>query len=384
MLSSTWQLDRLAFHYLTLSQSGAGISNLAKDFFEIRNHLSPYAKAFLALTLENENPGDIRIDTLLADLETSAIQDENGVHWEGKNIPSNLDTHLFNTAVSVYALAKFDPASQYIPDALRYLMVHHEPNGSWGSTYETAWTILAFIEVMKGTGELSGGYTFSASVNDEQIIRGQAGMDTRLTPISASMPVNSLFADDGNGLMIERSTGPGRLYYSASLQLNRPAAETEAHNHGIFIVRSYEANDQRKTTSIGELVDVHLIITIKDAAHYLIVEDSIPAGAVILDTDLRNKYQSLVGCIGGTSECYSPQVPFSEGWGGWWFNSPSIHNNRVTWAADFIPAGTYELVYTLLLTRPGEYQVLPAKAWLAYDQEIFGSSTGDVFEINER
>ena len=65
------------------------------------------------------------------------------------------------------------------------------------------------------------------------------------------------------------------------------------------------------------------------------------------------------------------------------FEAPSIYNSHITWAADFVPAGTYELTYTLLLTHSGEFQVLPARAWQAYCLDIYGNSAGEVFEIKE-
>ena len=43
--------------------------------------------------------------------------------------------------------------------------------------------------------------------------------------------------------------------------------------------------------------------------------------------------------------------------------------------------GTYELVYTLVLVHPGEYQVLPARAWEFYFPEVQGISAGSLLEI---
>jgi hypothetical protein len=75
--------------------------------------------------------------------------------------------------------------------------------------------------------------------------------------------------------------------------------------------------------------------------------------------------------------------PFEQGWGWWYFNQPLIHDDHITWTADYLPAGIYELTYTLVLIHPGEYQVLPARAWEFYFPEVQGSSAGDVFLIEK-
>jgi uncharacterized protein YfaS (alpha-2-macroglobulin family) len=75
--------------------------------------------------------------------------------------------------------------------------------------------------------------------------------------------------------------------------------------------------------------------------------------------------------------------PFEDGWGGWYFNTPKVDVDHVIWTADYLPAGTYELVYTLVLVHPGEYQVLPARAWEFYLPDVQGSSAGDRLVIEE-
>jgi len=386
MLSSTWQLDRLAFQYFSLSQAGMGVSGTARDFFEVRDQLSPFAKAFLVSTLGTYDPSDSRIDTLVSDLEATAIHTGTGVHWEGKAVASNLDTPVFNTAAVVYVIAQYDPASFLLPEALRYLMSNRAADGSWGSTYETAWTLLALTEVMKGTGELAGDFGFAAAINGNPLIAGQAGGDTRLNPVSSSVPVNDLYPDAPNGLVIQRTGGPGRLYYAAHLNVIRPAVDVAPLNRGIEVNREYQTNVPSISGSlptVGDLLLVRIALTLEHDTHHLILEDYIPAGAEILDTSLNTSQIGVNPCETEGEVCYSPAAPFAGGWGWWLFQDPMIYADHVAWAMDFIPAGTYELTYTLVLTHPGEYQVLPARAWQFYFPEVQGNSAGELFKIEE-
>jgi uncharacterized protein YfaS (alpha-2-macroglobulin family) len=381
MLSEPWQLDRLAFQLFALAQvdsenpSGVGI------LFEYRSQLSPWAQAFLALTLESISPDDPRIREIYSDLEASAIRSGSGTHWEGHAARINMETPIFTSAVVVYALAQFDPASPTIPEAVRYIMSARGADGAWASTYETAWTILALTQVMKGTGELAGDFGFSATLNSMGLIQSNTGGDAKLNPVSASMPVSSLYPEDPNALILQREEGPGRLYYTAHLNVLRPVEDVEALDQGISVSRSYEtldglplASGSGVQASVGAPIIARVAITLKNAAYYLIVEDYIPAGAEILETSLKTSQQF--------SAEYNLYDPFDAGWGWWYFNNPQVYDERIAWSVDYLPPGTYELTYLLVLNQPGEYRVLPALAWEFYFPEVQGNGAGTVFTID--
>ena len=131
------------------------------------------------------------------------------------------------------------------------------------------------------------------------------------------------------------------------------------------------------------MVLVRIALTLEHDTHYLILEDYIPAGAEILDASLNTSQIGVAPCGTGSEACYSPAAPFENGWGWWLFQDPMIYADHIAWAVDFLPAGTYELTYTLVLTHPGEYQVLPAHAWQFYFPEVQGYSSGELFAIEE-
>lgn len=60
-----------------------------------------------------------------------------------------------------------------------------------------------------------------------------------------------------------------------------------------------------------------------------------------------------------------------------------MRDDSLMWTSDFLPAGTYQLVYYLTPVQPGEYQVLPARAWAYHFPEVQGQSAGAVFTIGE-
>jgi len=123
----------------------------------------------------------------------------------------------------------------------------------------------------------------------------------------------------------------------------------------------------------GSLIQVQLTLVLENDSHYLKVEDRIPAGAEILDTRLNTSQQD--------TEDYLASTPFKNGWGWWYFNSPKVFDDRVSWSTRYLPAGTYQLTYSISLTHPGEFQVLPARGWEVYFPEVQAVSAGELFTI---
>ena len=381
-----WQLDELAFMQFALQQSGRSDFNLT-SLYDFRDKLDPWSKAFLALTLNAITPGDDRVHTLVSDLEGRAVRSATGVHWENANLGGNgLNTPNFATAVVMEALARLDPASTLLPDGVRYLAINRRPNGAWSSSYETAWVLMALTDVMQDTGDLQASYTFSASLNGAELLKGKAGGPDALTPVSAAVTIDKLNADRSNTLNITRDAGSGRLYYRVFLQVDRPADTAQPVSHGLSVERRFvlSGQDCRKAScppinglKIGDLaqpVFVHLTLTLPTDMQYLVVDDFIPAGATVVDSSLKTTQR-------GQLVEYNPDDPFGAGWGWWYFGTPKIYSDHVSWAGRSVPAGTYELTYQILPAQAGEFRVIPAHAYEYYFPEVEGSSAGSVFSI---
>ena len=109
------------------------------------------------------------------------------------------------------------------------------------------------------------------------------------------------------------------------------------------------------------------------------VEDFIPGGTEILNRALKTSQQGI-----DSTEIevqFDDDDPFANGWGWWLFHEPQIRDDSILFTADYLPAGTYILTYTLTPLQAGEYRVLPAHAWQSFFPEVQGTSAGAVFEI---
>jgi uncharacterized protein YfaS (alpha-2-macroglobulin family) len=384
--TETWELDRLAIENYALMIAQTANLTTANQLYEVRDQLSPWAKGFLALTLNSFSPDSEHIQTLISDLQATAIRSATGVHWEA-DYPDwhNMTSTLSNSAIVVYTLAQLEPASIVIPDAVNYLMSNRQAGGCWNSSYESTWILLSMDKVMIGTGELNSNYDFSSSLNDTQIASGQAGGATQLNPVVTSLPISNLYPHDPNALVIQRDPGTGRLYYTAALNVNRPVEDVASLDQGISVTRAYftpgvdlKTATPINTIQVGNKLTVRLTVVLPNDVYHFVVEDYIPAGTEILNTNLKT---SQLGENGEPAPLYDPLDPFSAGWGWWLFDPAQIYDDHISWTASYLPAGTYQLTYTLVILQAGEYRVLPAHAWMFYFPEVQGNSAGEILEI---
>jgi len=392
MLGGSWQLDRLAFQHFALAEAGNGSLGGTSALYEQRDRLSPWAKALLALALEKLSATDATFtslaDILVSDVESQPILSATSVHWEDAHFGgSNMTTPVFTTSVVIYALGKLDPASNLLPAAVQYLMAHRQATTTWASSYETAWTVLGLIRFIQGTGEVISDYPFHAELNSKPIAEGGDGISEVATiPVTVEVPASELNPQAPNALIIQRDSGQGILYYSAYLRTYQPVGIIEPLNQGVSIYRNYyparadiglRRQSPIESGKVGELVTVRLTLVLPNDAYYMMVEDFIPAGTEILDTSLKTSRQGAEELENNDSVLLSSV----DEWVWWNFHQPMIYADHITWVADYLPAGTYELTYTLVLLQAGEYLVLPAHAWQLYFPEVQGNSAGGKFMV---
>ena len=391
--TKTFRLDQLIYQFYVLDQSGFG-RIVPSGVYDVRERLSPWARALLALTLHSQDANDTRVHTLVSDLQSQALRSATGAHWETlEGLQFNLATPVFTTAVVSLAIARLDPAASVLTDAVRYISAHRRTNGCWASTYKSTWVLMALTDVLGATGELSASFAYEAVLNGMPLASGQAGGPNALTPIELSIPLANLNQDAPNGLKIIHEEGSGRLYYRAYLQVFRPVEEVAPLNRGLTISRKMVLSGQDCVKSDCPSVDgislsdqrelqVRLTLTLPQAMYHLVVEDFIPAGAEIVDLSLKTSQKGIIPQPDPSAAQYLASDPFRSGWNWWLFSGPKIFDDHISWTAAYLPAGTYELTYRLTPLQAGEFHLLPAHAYETYFPEVEGSSAGAVFHID--
>ncbi len=375
----TWQLNRQAFTLYALAYSGSPDVARTATLFEHRARLSYYAKAFLAQTFHLATPSDdSRTNTLISDLINGAVVSATGVHWEEDyDDIRNWNTDTRTTAIVLDTLVKLSPDSELLPNVVRWLMTARTAD-AWETTQETAWAVMALTNWMTASGELNPAYSYTAALNGETLAEAEATPQTVRESQELVVEVGDLLLDQPNELMIERSDGPGVLYYTAHLRVFLPVPEIEPINRGIVVQRRYvspETGEPVTEARVGDLVEVRLTIITPNDLHYAVIEDPIPAGTEGVNPQLATSQQI------GTQPGLESSDPLSYGWGWWWFSNIEFRDEKVVLYSTYLPAGTYEYVYSIRAGLPGEYNVIPVTGYQFYMPEVFGRSAGSTFTV---
>jgi uncharacterized protein YfaS (alpha-2-macroglobulin family) len=378
--ASTSALNRQAFLLYALAYSGDPDVARTSSLYDLRSRLSNYAQALLAMTLDLIEPMDGRARTLLSDLSSSAAVSATGAHWDEEFVDRwNWNTNTRSTALALQAFMQIDPENGLLPNVVRWL-VSARNGDAWETTQETAWSVMALTDWMAFSGELNPDYTFSAALNGGTLAEGEATPETVKQSLELQVAVADMLLDQANQLVIERGDGPGNLYYTARLNVFLPVADIEPVNRGLILERHYvlqgdETGAPVTQARVGETVQVRLTIIAPNDLNYVVIEDPIPAGANPIDPNLNTSQQI------GTQPELNRNDPLSQGWGWWWFSRTEFRDEKVVLYASYLPAGTYEFVYSLQIGLEGTYNVIPPTGQEFYFPEVYGRGAGSVFTI---
>jgi hypothetical protein len=377
----TWLLNRQAFVLYALARSGSPDVARTATLYDFRARLNLDARAYLAMTFNLINPGDTsRTDVLMSDLVSAAKLSATGAHWEESYLDYwNWSSNTRTTAIVLDALMKLRPQSDLLPNVVRWLMVARKAD-AWETTQETAWAVMALTDWMVSTGELKPAYDFSASLNGKALTEGKATSDNVRDSIKLKVAVQDLLAQQANSLVFGRGEGNGVLYYTAHLRAFLPVPEIKPLNRGIIIERRYTLlGDKSKKpiteARVGDVIEVRLTVIAPAALHYTVIEDPIPAGSEAINPNLKTEQQI------GTQPELNNEDPLSYGWGWWWFSNIEFRDQKVVLYSSYLPAGTYEYVYSIRAGLPGTYNVIPPTGQEFYLPEVYGRGAGTSFTI---
>jgi len=158
-------------------------------------------------------------------------------------------------------------------------------------------------------------------------------------------------------------------------------------DQGITVERWYEKYDGKTpvvSVAEGDLVRVHLAVTVRDDRQFVVLDDPLPAGLEAVDLSLETSGLPGPGVKewGQSSESWL----YGYWYGGWWspFDHREIRDDRVVYFATQLWPGKYTVTYVARATTPGVFIRPPATATEMYNPAVQGRSDGGVFTVTQR
>jgi uncharacterized protein YfaS (alpha-2-macroglobulin family) len=370
--------DTRAFMIYALAESGGADANHVDKLFTERQHLQPYGRALLALTLSLRK--DRRAAEVATEIERSAVVDQSTAYWESKRSPM-LDFTDYDqtegTALSLKALARIKPESELLLRAARRLVSKDREQGYyWQSTKDTAFAIYGLIDYAKVSHELTPAYDVEVYVNGETVLAQHVTDATGLGTLAIGRKGTAV--GETNHIRIVKR-GKGALYVSSSVDYYTGEENVAARGSAdLSVSREYlrlqiaQVGYELKWTTApltgeiksGDLIVVKLHVTGKQARH-LMVEDPIPSGAEQLES------------VGNLNLDYE-----DRNWSDW-YSAREFRDRRTVFFMDRFD-GDATFRYAMRVQIPGEFVVAPARAELMYRPAINTNSASQHFSFLDR
>jgi uncharacterized protein YfaS (alpha-2-macroglobulin family) len=360
--------------------------------FEERKNMPPFARAFLLHALAVGKGPAANVETLAAEL-SSELRIANDAAFAAENVgdeyASILDSQARTTALVLRALISADPGHALVAPLARGLLSLRK-NGTWRSTQESAYSLVALDAYWRAREKHPGSFTAKVWLGDGSIL--SAAFDGKLTSQAATVPLSKI--PDRAGSLVFQKQGPGTLFYEARLHYARKALPTAPLDAGFFVQKALRAVDPASlpkaiesvastgvtTFKAGDLVLVDLVVVTPSPRQYVVLDDPLPAGFEAVDTGFSTtaSWLDVPGSSGADPSCYDceddgerDRRAHGRAFGWSWFRRET-RDDRVVFFVDHMAAGMYHYRYLARATTYGSFVLPPTQAEEMYTPETFG------------
>ena len=211
------------------------------------------------------------------------------------------ETTIGDSATYLRSLVAGNRNTSFNDKVVRWLLNSRDKDGAWGSTQNTLEVVQAFVDYLKWKNETNANFSLNVVLNGKSIATHDYNSKTILDQVSSAVPIGNLnigFNAIDFGKTQKNPLAQDSLYYDMGLKyyINGSVAPRD---EGFSVARSFyalsDANNAVPLTSakVGDVLREHLEITAGQDRRFVSVEDFIPAGFEIVNTDLATEQQSL-------------------------------------------------------------------------------------------
>ncbi len=338
--------------------------------------LDLFSQSALILTLWQLEETEIAhqlLDLVLMDIESqpNGYVYFSGLKYDGHYAQKTMSSEVRSNALLLKAILTIDPEHWSVDGMVSWLMSKRGRYG-WGSTNETAFTMLALTDYFKYEQTSGQDYILNGNIGEFRI--DQLSIPTGQPSVVVTIPYEYLSPGENSVEVITNASG--KLYYSL---ISETVTDKSPETSGAAkIERSYldpTTNSVLTEIKEGDLVLVQLEILITKTGYYLLIEDQLPGGFSALNEGLAIT----------SHEDYLSEYPVETEyrWKTLNYNNKEIYPDKVVFFATEWKPGTHTIRYFARAMVSGTFTVLPAEISAMYDNTFFGFSGLDILEITQ-
>jgi len=372
------------------------IVNIVQDDLFINEQISNSSLSYLAILLSKGNFEEDLKNKIFQVLENRIDIDSRGAFLEPNQnfLWYYYETPIKDTALLLKALSADQREIRVLDKVVRWLLNSRAKDGAWGSTNNTSAVIDAFTDFLKWKRETESNFIFNLLINEKKEGNYHFFAETILDQYQREIPLKDLKFNKINEVKFLKenlNNLPNNLYYDLSLKYYLPAEQIPPRDEGFTIERGYYSVDDKenknplKEAKVGDVLKVHLKVTVPATRNFVIVEDFIPAGMEIVNLRLETEQKSLL-IREEEPEYYDYWYDYDYYY--WRYEDRSfrpdfqeLHDDRAFLFRENLSPGVYEYEYYVRALIRGKFLHLPAVASEMYFPENFGRTPGGYFEI---
>lgn len=354
-----------------------------EHLYENRSKLPFFSRLLLAHAIHLSGGDEDQVQELMRDVLNHVKQTPASAHLVenlGDGYQYILHSEVRSTAMALMVLLDMEPDHVLVSKMARWLMDARREDGTWGSTQNNAWALLAMTRYLKVREAQEPDFEASVTMSGEALVEAVfQGRD--LAEQSRFVKMEDLLAAGPSALGFQKD-GDGRLYYAASLTYARDTLPDDPLDRGFFLEREYVllGPDGPQTLAAGPLLGevpegsdvlVKLTVVVTGKRHFVAVEDPLPAGLEAVNLDFSTSASQDAEMVSQLNDPWYAQP----------FYHTEIHDDRVLLFADDLQPGIHHYTYLARATTPGRFVVAPAGAHEMYHPEVFGRTAAGVFVV---
>lgn len=348
----------IAMSAYVMAMRGKPDHALNMRLYAIRTGLPKWGQAFLLRALGAARADRRVVDEMVKQVEGNV--DVTGARGLVHEVATKEEyAHVMNsdiraTAMTLAALLEVVPSSSKIDALAAGLKAGRSKDGSWVSTQENVWSLVALAEYAR-RGAV-GESTVTVTAGGKQILRKRiAGAEVA----SVKLPLGTV---SGDALAIVVDNGGNVTARVREARVDSGAVVA----HQFALERRYlDATGKEVTTfKAGDRVTVQLKLKSDLAQKWVALVDPLPAGFEVMNPKLA---------AGGTAQPLGAGTTPASRWGrasGWirW-DHQELRDDRVLWFADTLGSGEYLMTYQARATIDGTFTAMPAHVEAMYEPD---------------